>query len=192
MSTRPTGRPTLLDDELADKICQLLSKGNYFKVACQANGISADTGHEWRNRGTPGTREYDERGPYSAEQTEAIQNGHDIPLEDALYARFAHAIALAEAAAEVHAVEVLHKGMEDDPRWAVEYLKRKHPDRWREETRIDASIESSTEHRVVITSGDAQLLDAIAAMERAGMLSTSKPAGELEAGEEGDDDARSR
>lgn len=189
MSTRPTGRPTLLTDLVADQICEHLENGNYFAVACRAVGISPDTGLTWRNRGVPGTREFDELGPFSAEQVAtATDAGIELVAEEGLFSQFSQRVARAEAAAETKAVEALKNAMTTDWRAAVEYLKRKHPDRWREETRIDASVSSTTEHQVSIAPGSEQLLAALEAMERHGLLEPA-PAGELEAGQEGDTDA---
>lgn len=185
MSTRPTGRPTLLTDVVADQICEHLENGNYFAVACRAVGISPDTGLTWRNRGVPGTREYDELGPWDREQRAAIAEGAEILEEAGRFSQFSQRVARAEAAAEVKAVEAVHTAMTTDWRAAVEFLKRKHPDRWREETRIDASVSSTTEHQVSITPQAEQLLEALEAMEKHGLLAPA--AAELEPGQDGDD-----
>lgn len=46
-----TPRPRKLSYERQERIAQALEAGNSFKVACEANGISKDTGHRWLRLG---------------------------------------------------------------------------------------------------------------------------------------------
>jgi hypothetical protein len=99
------------------RIVELVAAGNYFAVACRAAGISQETGNEWMARG---------EGRH-----------HDRGDPDGRHARFARSVREAEAEAERYAVEALRNGFDKDFRAAVEYLKRKHPDRWREQTTVE-------------------------------------------------------
>jgi transposase len=101
-------RPTKLTPAVQERVLQAIRAGNYAEVACRAAGIAPSTYYRWLERG--------EREP------------------DGSYARFAEAVRLAEAEAEVHAVALVRRAMSDDWRAALAYLERRHPGRWRKHT----------------------------------------------------------
>src|SRR4051812_2957708 len=94
-------RPTKLTPVVQEKIVQAIRAGNYAEISARAAGISPSSFYRWLERG--------EREP------------------DSLYARFAEAVRLAEAEAEVHAVALLRRAMPNDWRAALAYLQRRHP-----------------------------------------------------------------
>ena len=100
------GRPSKLTDELEHKLCDALRAGNFLQVAAGYAGISRATVHRWRALGA--------------------EDGADPRFK-----RFAEAVAKAEADAEVHAVGIVRKAInQGDARAALAYLERRHPDRW--------------------------------------------------------------
>ena len=102
-------RPTKLTPEVQTKIVQALTAGNYFETACQYAGIAKAIGYEWLARG---------------------ENRDPKRKKTQLYADFADAIRLAEAHAEVRAVALIQKEMPDNARLALDFLARRHPERW--------------------------------------------------------------
>lgn len=52
------GRKTLLNDELANKICELLERGNYIETAAEACGVSVQSVYNWMKRGATGEEPY--------------------------------------------------------------------------------------------------------------------------------------
>lgn len=163
---------TKLTNIIQDQITTAVRAGNYLTVAGQHAGVPEDTLTDWIARGTPGTVAYTERGPWSQEEDKT-----SVAPEDGRFGRFARAIAQARADAEVHAVGVLRQAMVGDLRtgvpadWraAVEYLKRAHPTRWRDEMRVEATHGGRVEHAVRVAADDEQLLGVLAALEEAGV-----------------------
>jgi hypothetical protein len=102
-------RPTKLTPARHEAIVQAVRDGNYFATACAGAGVAEATGYEWLARGE-GT---DRRRP-----------------RDRGFAEFAEAVRRAEAEAETDAVALIRQGFADNPRLALDYLARRHPDRW--------------------------------------------------------------
>jgi len=105
------GRPTKLTPEVQDKIAAAIKAGNYKEVAARYAGIDDATFRVWMRRGREG--------------------------DGALYVAFHAAITRAEAEAEVRAVTIINKAMTEDWRAAIEYIRRKFPERWSSTQRID-------------------------------------------------------
>lgn len=105
-----TGRPTRLTAQVQQRICQSLEAGNSFAGACEAAGISAAAGKQWRQRG-------DGRHP---------NRGPDMKFVD-----FVTATRKAEAIAEALAVESIRLAAVDGT-WqaAAWWLERRHSARW--------------------------------------------------------------
>jgi hypothetical protein len=104
------GRKTKLTPAVREKILQAIRMGNYAVVAAAAAGIGETTFYEWIARG---------------EERIAKRPG------SRLYAEFAEAVKLAEAQAEVRAVEMVNLQMADNWQAAMTYLERRHPGRWK-------------------------------------------------------------
>src|SRR3954453_21116280 len=106
-------RPTNLTPVVQEKIVRAIRAGNYAEISARGAGISPSSFYRWLGRG--------EREP------------------DSLYARFAQAVRLAQAHAEVHAVALLRRAMPNDWRAALAYLERRHPARWRRHSSTEIS-----------------------------------------------------
>jgi hypothetical protein len=101
------GRPSKLTEELEQKLCDALRAGNYLEVAARYAGVSRSSVHRWLALGA--------------------DDGADPRLK-----QFAEAVSKAEADAEIHAVGVVRKAInQGDTRAAFGYLERRHPARWR-------------------------------------------------------------
>jgi transposase len=105
-------RPTKLTPTVEKKIVDAIRAGNYAKVAAECAGISERTYDDWLQRGESG---------------------------DAPFSEFARAVARASAEAEVEAVALICKAMHEDWRAALEYLKRRHPERWQDRSKTELS-----------------------------------------------------
>ncbi|MCA1697442.1 MAG: hypothetical protein LC790_00460 [Actinobacteria bacterium] len=101
------GRPTLLSDELEQKLTDALRAGNYLSVAAAYAGVSRSTVHRWL-----------------ALAEEENPDPRLVHLRDE--------VRKAEAAAEVHAVAVMRKASAaGEWRAAATFLERRYPERWR-------------------------------------------------------------
>lgn len=195
-------RPTALTSEVFDSIITALRAGNYLTVAAAHAGVGSDTVNAWVRRGTEGTPDYEERGPFSDEQlrqlgaclnckgtgrepgkrphttricrtcrSTGMRRGFDrskLDPADGLFVRFGREVARARADAEVHAVAILRQSMlAGDWKAAVEYLKRAHPERWREEVAHETTITAQHSGVVTIVSDEDRALALVKAMEDA-------------------------
>lgn len=106
------GRKTSLTEDLIVRIVLLIQGGNYRQVAAKACGVPLSTWHHWLARG----REERERG------------------ESSVYVTLLEAVHDAEAAAELGMVATVMRAALLDPKYALEYLQRKHPERWARDT----------------------------------------------------------
>jgi len=97
-------------------ILKFLRMGNYRVVAAEASGVSDRTFLRWMEQG-----EAEPEGPFGA---------------------FVEKVMAAERAAEVYHVQQVHKHALDDWRASIEFLARKHPDRWakREYSQTDLNV----------------------------------------------------
>ncbi len=93
-------RRTKLTPDLQERILNMIRLGNYRNVAAQAVGIAPETFSRWMSR---------PRDPYR---------------------QFRQAVEQAEAMAEVSMVALIAKAARDDPKYALQYLARKAPERW--------------------------------------------------------------
>jgi hypothetical protein len=113
------GRPTLLEEspKVAEDFLTAVRAGNYLHVATAFAGLSRETPIEWRKRGARDLR----KG------------------EDTIYARFATAVDVALAHAEVHSVAAIRSATKENWQAAAWLLERRHPDRWSRHVTIDLS-----------------------------------------------------
>lgn len=100
-------RPSKLTPKLTETICAFIRTGNFAKVAAEAAGISEATFYRW------------------------------LSDEGDQFREFQESVARASAEAEVAAVEVLQAAFQDDWRAALEFLKRRFPERWQDRSRHD-------------------------------------------------------
>ena len=93
-------RQTKLTPDLQERVLNMIRLGNYRNVAAQAVGIAPETFSRWMSR---------PRAPFR---------------------QFRQAVEQAEAMAEVSMVALIAKAARDDPKYALQYLSRKAPERW--------------------------------------------------------------
>ncbi|MBN2167605.1 MAG: hypothetical protein JW738_00045 [Actinobacteria bacterium] len=98
------GRRPKLTKELQERICQLISAGNYIKTACQASGISEQTYINWKKWG---------------EKRSA-----------GIYFEFFEAVKKAEATAIARNIAVIQTASRDSWQAAAWWLERKYPKEW--------------------------------------------------------------
>jgi hypothetical protein len=101
---------TKLTPEIQERIVKAILAGNYFETACQCAKVKLKTAYEWLSRG--------EGNGYGGRKTSAV------------YAEFAEAVRRAEADAEAKTVIAITKGFPNNPRLALDFLARRHPERW--------------------------------------------------------------
>lgn len=134
--------PGKLNQAVQDQIVQMIRAGNYFSVACRAAGVSISAATDWMMTGETG-------GPLKPRP---------------IYRRFAEAVREAEAAAEAHAVLIVRKAInEGDARAAMEYLRRRHSERWgdRGQIQVDGRLEvtaRATPAELAAFSGEGEVI----------------------------------
>jgi hypothetical protein len=94
-----------LDARMRKELIKHLQDGNYRSVACRMAGISPATLERW------------------------LADAEDLK-QDSQYWDLYHAVHHAEADAEVRHVRNINRHSLDDARLSIEFLQRKHPDRW--------------------------------------------------------------
>ena len=97
-------RPTKLTDEVREKICEAIRKGNYLETAAAYAGIGISTFYDWIRRG---------------DQTRGSK-----------FSDFSEAVKKARAEAEAHAVAVIRDAAHNSWQAAAWWLERSFPDRW--------------------------------------------------------------
>lgn len=101
-----------------EKIVTAMLAGNYLEAACGWAGIARNTGLEWMARG------------------EGRDKGRG---RNELYANFANEVRRAEAQAEVKTVAIIQKEIPENARLGLDFLARRHPDRWGPKERREIS-----------------------------------------------------
>lgn len=101
-------RPSKLTQDRHELIVQAVRAGNYREPTARAAGIGPSTLYRWLETGEA--------------DAEAEKDSPERELWEA--------VTRAEGEAEVHAVAILRRAMSEDWRAAVEYLKRRSPERW--------------------------------------------------------------
>lgn len=124
-----TGRPLLLNEELADRLVEVVAAGNYLKTAAQFCGISQSTLQSWLARGRAAAAQAD--------------TGADLPPDEQPFLSLLERVTQAETRAEVAAVTYWRRAFPDDWRSARDYLARKRPDMWAAKTTVAISSEEA-------------------------------------------------
>jgi hypothetical protein len=108
IGSRRRGRPTKLEPQTVDRICDILRAGGYLKVAVAAAGIGTSTFHEWMERGDPeGTKKIDQ------------------PFRE-----FRARVEQSRAEGETRNVTLVATAAAKDWKAAAWLLERQFPDRW--------------------------------------------------------------
>ena len=105
---RRRGRPPLLDEGKREVLLKAIRAGNRPSVAARYAGVSPKSMAEWMRRG----------------------RGVDVRSKVEPYIGFVRAVEHAEAVAEVEAVASIWKAMPRNPKYAIWWLERMHPE-WR-------------------------------------------------------------
>ena len=122
------GRRTKLTPEVREKVVSAIRAGNYANVAAEYAGIGERTFYRWLQRGQAANR--------------------------GIYRQFWQAVKKAEREAEVRAVAIIQKHMEDNWQAAMTYLERKFPDRWgrRDRLRVDLNPKEALEELLALST----------------------------------------
>lgn len=115
-------RKSKLTPKVREKLIEALAKGNYITACCNYAGISESCFHKWVKRGI------DELSRYDLE-LETNPNAKILKSER-LYVEFLQSKCLAEAKAEMLAVDTIRDGFRDDWRAAMAFLERRFRERW--------------------------------------------------------------
>lgn len=154
------GQPSMLTPTRHQAIVDLLNRGAYAEMAAEATGISKRTYHAWRQRGTDALHDHDNpplRPDYVTVKAwrDACNTWAARLKREARYVHFLQATTRACAFAEARAVECLMDTIDNAARAvvvgngpqayvemvpdydlrlkaAVEFLKRRHGNRWSE------------------------------------------------------------
>jgi hypothetical protein len=103
---RPFGTSPTLNEKVTTAIAASVANGNYFKTACEANGVPESTAYMWLKKAEKDHAE----GPY---------------------AEFARAVTQASVEWEQSCVTVIMaEARKGDWRAALEILQRREPDKW--------------------------------------------------------------
>lgn len=134
---KPMGRPPLLNDELQEKVCQLIKAGNYIETACTYCGISKGTLYNWLKRGREEVTRVE--GNPKARYRKSEQ----------MYVNFLNAVDEAVSFSEIRDLKRLDAHAEDNPNVLMWRLERRHPSRWGRQ-KIEADVKHSGDVRVNI------------------------------------------
>lgn len=139
--TNKGGRPTICTPELTEEFTNLMAAGNYFIVVCDYLGINKSQAYDWLNFGEAGI---EAAGP-----------------DPEAYIKFYDSVTRAERLAEIRAVANLQNAgvphemprhlrnddgsikagvIHGDYRAILEFLKRRHPERWADRPKQQVEI----------------------------------------------------
>ena len=120
-------RPTKLNQQSHDKICQALRAGNNRPASAAYGGVTYQTFLNWLKRGR--------------ESLDQLQLPETIEDSEIAYAKFFEGVQKAEGHAEVGAVAIIQKAAREgiSGQWqaAAWWLERKFPDKWGRRERIE-------------------------------------------------------
>jgi transposase len=125
-------RKQKLKTELQEMICNLIKRGVYIEVACEAVGIAKSTFYRWLARG----------------ENEA----------SGIYRDFSNAIKKAEAESHILYLDMIRKAAPDCWQAAAWYLERKYPHMWGRKERQEGAQHTAelkeTWHRILFERED--------------------------------------
>ena len=117
-----SGRKTLLNKDLTQKLCEAISVGNYTPIACEYVGISYTTFTNWVSRADAELQRI-EIAREKGESTRVLKS-------ERIYLFFLERIKKAQVNAEVMAVTFVRTAMSTNWQAAMTFLERTAPDRW--------------------------------------------------------------
>ncbi|MEM7481072.1 MAG: hypothetical protein AAF481_07840 [Acidobacteriota bacterium] len=134
---RKPGRRSKLTPEVQEKVVSAIRAGNYAAVAAAYAGIGESTFYAWLAKG----RE----------------------AKSGAYREFLEAVKRAESEAEVRAVAIVQKHMEDNWAAGMTFLERKFPQRWGRRDRLSVDVEPRTALASLLGVSPEDLDDAVEA-----------------------------
>ncbi len=140
MARKTAGRRTKLTPEVREKIVSAIRAGNYANVAAEYAGIGERTFYRWLQLGQEANR--------------------------GIHRQFWQAVKKAEREAEVRAVAILQRHMEDNWQAAMTFLERKHPDRWGRKDRLRVDINPKEALEELLSLSADELEEAVQAAAR--------------------------
>lgn len=115
-----TGRPTILNQAMADAIVDLLKRGNYITTAARAVGINPVTIGAWVRKGA-----------------ELAEEDRELDETEQLFVEFSIEVEKARAFAEVTHVETIRQASKDNWTASAWWLERTNPNNWGKVTRTE-------------------------------------------------------
>ena len=109
------GRRSKFTPEAQEKVISAIRAGNYANVAAEYAGICERTLYRWLEKGRTA-----KKGPYRT---------------------FWESMQRAESEAEVRAVAMVQKHMDDNWQAAMTFLARRYPDRWGRKDRLSLDVD---------------------------------------------------
>ena len=128
-------RPTKLNLEIQNELCDLIEKGNYIETASAIVGISKNTLYDWLKRGR--------RGKEQLEKGEKL-NKSELPFID-----FSDAVEKAFAIGEAKDLEIIRKAAMEDWKASAWRLERRFPTKWGRKDKMDIAANVQSEHREI-------------------------------------------
>lgn len=131
----PMGRTPKLNENIVNKMAELVKHGNYIEVAAAACGVTEASFYNWMRRG----REVIARWPdISMDDLEDAVYEGSLTQYEADCVKLFEAMKVANAEAEATAVLHVRKQMPDQWQAAMTFLERRYPGRWkrRDETTV--------------------------------------------------------
>lgn len=153
-----------ITQKLHEEIVILVRAGQWFGDACEYNYVSRRTGHRWIERG-------------QRELTRLQENPEaELNVDEKPYVEFCHAIQHARAYANIYDENVIAIAAKDDPTWAEKRLRRRNPERFREEVEVKHSGGMEVKHGLTDElPRDGEVREAIKLVRRRLMAGEDEP-----------------
>lgn len=169
---RSPGRRSVLTPVIQEAIVATIRQGNYIVVACARVNLAPGTFYDWMARGRGDLMDADPpMPPWAVDDPEVYPEGHEHAGEPypGRFAEFHDAVIRAQADSEAHAVGVIRQAMvvEGDWRAAEAWLKRRFPERWREESFQE--VEQTVTHHAPELPDEETVAGILAAWKEAGI-----------------------
>jgi len=137
------GRPTVLTEELIERVSSLILAGAYIETACAACGLSKALYYEWLKLGE--NRRVLKSSVKSEKDSKKLEEIRGkLKLIDPIYEQFGDAIEEAVVQAELRDLVRVDKAGEKSWQAAAWKLERKYPARWAKQYNVDHSGEIKT------------------------------------------------
>lgn len=127
------GRKSKLNEDLIERITQMVKAGNYIETACAACGINQSSYYNWLRNGQAVIDKWSD----DAETWPDVEDGGPT-LHDVHCYLFLHEVKKAQAEAEAFAVTTVRAAMGEHWQAAMTFLERKYPGRWKRRDEVTA------------------------------------------------------